>query len=280
MSKIYEPLPAKITFKTGAGSVVDAVNKPFRREDAMRVLVYHNITDGLVPKEWPQMTTPKELFDRQMRYLKENGYNVVPAEQIVSILNSSGPVPSKTISITFDDGYRDNYKNAFPILKRYGLRGTIFITTDFIGKPDGPFYGYLNWEEIEDMKNSGTFTFGCHSLSHRNLCNLNDRELNEEIETAKDIMEDRIRMTIDSYAYPFGWHSAFNKNVVDVLKKRGFLCGFTGIYGANNKSTDPFYLRRLRVSWLDDIEEFEKMLHGSYDWYSIYQRMVSVWKKP
>ena len=268
-------LPLKVLLRKHIGKIADLFYRPSRDERCLRILTYHNITDRYVAEEWLQMTTPRELFDRQMKYLKENNYNVVSAEDVYRILTSSESISPKTICITFDDGYRDNYINAFPILEKYGFKGTIFITVDFIGKEKDRFGEYLKWRQINEMRAKGTFTFGCHSLSHKNLAGLKADELLKEVRTAKNVLEDHIGTRTQTYAYPFGWQSAFNNKVSEVVKREGFLCAFTGVHGSNTKNTDLFRLRRIRVSWLDELDDFRKILRGSYDWYWIYQRAVS-----
>ena len=273
-------IPMKILLKNGVGGLVDKFATPPEDQDSMRVIVYHKITDERIADEWLQMTTPADVFDIQMRYLKENGYRTVNARDVSRILKSEDKIPPRTISITFDDGYKDNFRNAFPILRKYGFVGTVFVTAKFVDeaaqiKPD-----YLSWDEISQMRRSGVFTFGCHSLSHKNLSLLNKSELMNEIKGAKNILEDRLNEDISAFAYPYGWQNSFNQKVIDAVKEAGFLSAFTGIYGENTKHTDPFRLKRLRVSWLDDPKEFQMIMRGAYDWYSVYQGMVSLWKKP
>lgn len=275
-----KPIPLKISLKNRAGRIFDKFATPPEEQDSIRAIVYHKITDEHIAGEWLQMTTPVEIFDIQMKCLKDSGYRTVSARDVSGILRSEAKIPPRTVSITFDDGYKDNFRNAFPVLRKYGFAGTIFITAKFINETEHGNPDYLNWDEITEMRRSGVFTFECHSLSHKNLALLNKSELVNEIKGAKDILEDRLNESISTFAYPYGWQNSFNQKVIDAVKEAGFLSSFTGIYGENTKHTDPFRLKRLRVSWLDDPEEFQMIMRGAYDWYSLYQRMVSLWKKP
>jgi len=280
MSKRTEALPVRISFKKTVCKISDIFQKSSEKDRSIRILTYHSIPDEYVPFEWMQMTTPKELFEKHMRYLKENGYTTVTAGEVLGILASGDEIPPKTVCITFDDGYKNNYKNAFPVMKRYGLKGTVFVTADFIGKEGGPFGGYLNWDEIKEMKTSGSFTFGCHSLTHENLARLDNNRLSGEIKDAKRILEERTDGKVETFAYPFGWPGTFDREVVNTVKNEGFLAAFTGIYGKNTKKTDLFHLRRISVSWIDELDDFRRILSGAYDWYKTYQRVVSIWKRP
>jgi len=269
-----EKLPTKILLKKNLGTVCDFVSGQAAKQNDIRILLYHKITDEPAREDWAQMTTPASLFEEHIKYLKEKGYKSIFAEDIPEELTRKDDPAQKTVCITFDDGYKDNFTNAFPILKKYGFRATVFITTDFVGKK-GLRERYLAWEDILRMKEEGVFSFGCHSVSHRNLAGLSETELEKEIKTSKDILEEKLNTKIDTCAYPFGWYDSFTEGIVGTLKKEGFTCAFTGIYGGNRKRTNPYLLRRISVSWIDDVNELGKILRGSYDWYSIYQRIAS-----
>ena len=204
----------KTSLVKGASFVSDLLSHHAEDEKSIRTLVYHNVTDNFVPDEWQQMTTPRDLFEEQMRYLAENGYKTLSAYEMYKSLVGETEIPSKSICITFDDGYKDNYRNAFPILEKYELKATIFITADFVGKKDAS-EEYLTWQDIIEMRKSGEFEIGCHSLSHRNLAGLESEDLTEEIGRAKRITEDKIDGKINVFAYPFGWQNAFNDKVIN-----------------------------------------------------------------
>lgn len=279
MNEMKDALPLKISLKRSMGGMAALCNR-FRAGDTIRALIYHKITDGYVPSEWDQMTTPRSLFESQVKFLKDNGYRSIGAADLVGSLKSGAASKEKLICITFDDGYLDNYRNAFPVLKKYGFNATVFLTSDFIINADrAALREYLNWAEIAEMRKSGVFTFGCHSASHPNLSTLGIDEMAREIKDAKRALEDGIGEKVLTYAYPFGWQSSYNKDVRDMVEAAGFTAAYTGVHGANGRHTDPFYLRRIRVSWLEELDEFEKLLGGAYDWYSLYQRIVSLWHR-
>lgn len=279
MNSEKNSLPLKISLVKGASFVSDLFLRTTENNKSVRVLVYHNITDCLIPGEWPQMTTPRGLFEKQMRYLAENGYRAVSAYETYKSLTGVTEILPRSVCLTFDDGYRDNYRNAFPILKKYGLKATVFLTAGFIGKKKDASAEYLTWQDVEEMRRARTFEIGCHSLSHRNLAGLGAEELKEEIGQAKMIVENKIGEKIDTFAYPFGWQNAFDDKVINAVRNAGFSCAFTAIHGANKKQTDLFRLRRTRISWLNEIDEFKKAMRGSYDWYSIYQKAFALCRR-
>lgn len=275
-----ERLPARILLKNGISGIADKIFTFIPKKKSVRVLTYHNITDSYMPGDAGQETTPREIFDDQMRYLKTNGYRAVSADEILNILTAGRDIPDKVISITFDDGYRDNYLNALPVLSKYGFRATLFVTSGLVGKGRSRFGEYITWQDIEGLKNSGLFSFGCHSMSHLNLAKARESALIREIRDARNVLEDKIGGRVKTFAYPFGWYGAFNRRIAEAVKGEGFECAFTGIYGGNSKNTDLFYLRRTSVSWADEPENIGRILRGSYDWYRLYQKAVSLWATP
>lgn len=265
-------MQVKSILKKAVSDVIYKINPfgiPHIEAGSFRVLNYHSITDELVKDEYGQMTTPKSIFNDQMRFLSDNGYNVLSCGKLVEILFQQKPIPEKAICITFDDGFKDNLRNAAPILENYGYCATIFITTDFIGKEQC----YLTWDELCSLKQSARFDVGSHTCTHRKLAVLDHVEIDKEIETSKKVLEDRLKTAVDLFAYPFGSYDSFNEDTVNALKAKGYKAAFANIAGTNTSATDIFRLKRTRISWYDDIKEFRKELLGAYDWYSLWQRI-------
>ena len=258
-------LPFKKRLRMRVGDVVSWGNASKRgRSSGLRVLVYHSITDGLIEGEWEENTTPRDLFDKQMGYLAKNGYTVITAKDAFGRLKT-GKALSGAVVITFDDGFRNNYINASPILEKYNFCATMFLTAGYIrdhsGNPE-----YLNRSEILELKKRGVFNFGCHGMTHGLLKGLNEKELDLEVSQSKKELEDIIKEKIDLFAYPFGHSASFDENVIRSLKRAHFKASFTTIHGTNQSDRDLFSLRRNRISWLDSVREFEKHLEGAYDW--------------
>ncbi len=108
------------------------------------VLTYHRFGDNC---DSP-LCMPADVFDRQMRYLKDNGFHTVSPEELLAFLNYRQPLPQKSVWITMDDGYRSTYNVAYPILKRYGFTATMFIYTEFVGASRLA----VTWDHLRTMK--------------------------------------------------------------------------------------------------------------------------------
>ena len=238
--------------------------------DAFRVLVYHSITDKEVNNEWEENTTPKDLFERHMKYLVDNGYNVISCKDGIRYLMDSASIPSKTVSITFDDGYRNQYINALPILKKYDLPATLFLTVDFL-RTQPNREEYINCPDIEEIRKFDIIDFGCHGSTHRILSSLNEEDLEQELKDSKEKLEDITKSEIKLLAYPFGHSKSYNERTIKMVKEAGFMGAYTTLSGLNGLKTNRFLLRRSRISWLDGLDEFEKHLRGAYDWCASFE---------
>lgn len=204
------------------------------------VLMYHSIGDN--PEFFT--VTPVE-FERQMKYLDDNGYEVIKLSQLVNILKRNWSIPSKTVALTFDDGYRDNYLNAFPLLKKYNFPAAIFLTSSLIGKSSvgrkGTHLQMLSWPEIREMAASGLIDFYPHGQSHKKMTFLAEDEAESEISQSKKILESNLAGDLNVFAYPFG---DYNQRVIEAAKKCGMEAAFTIETGRTKAGDDLFELKR------------------------------------
>jgi peptidoglycan/xylan/chitin deacetylase (PgdA/CDA1 family) len=253
----------------------------FKKREGVVVLMYHRVNDVLKPND---LVVSVERFRQHMRYLKRN-CEVISMEQfLLGHQVTKSPVTSKTkVLITFDDGYRDNYLNAYPILKELGLPATIFLTTGMIGtdlkRPryqTMPIPDMLNWGEVNEMAQNG-ITFGPHTVSHPHLAQLSREEQEREIGESIKVLRENLKIedgreNIDKksnpfsivdlqssiFCYPYG---DYNETTLKVLKELGVKIAFTvrpGINedrrgkieegGAKEDKTNPLELRRVGIS--------------------------------
>jgi len=199
------------------------------------VLMYHSVA----PVAKNMLTLSPESFERQMAFLKSNGYHVLTFGQAAEVIQGRRK-PAKSLTITFDDGKEDNYRFAFPVLKKYGLPATIFLIYAKIGTP-----GFLDWGEIREMQSSGLITFGSHTLHHLVLTKLSEQEIAEEVAGSKKLLEEKLGEKVDFFAYPLGIFDARSrKAVVDA----GYLAAVATNPGHRSSDNDRFLIKRLRIS--------------------------------
>ena len=223
-------------------------------KNGLTILTYHSISNEIEPDE----TVTPEKFERQLQYIEEN-YKVIPLEEAIEYLQTDFEKVSGSIVITFDDGYSDNYYNAYPLLKKHNFPATIFLISDFIKNNVSK---YLSPSQIHEMKNNN-ISFGAHTISHRILTSLTNEEVVREIRGSKDMLESRLEQRINFFAYPVGTRVDFNDEIVEVVKacKYSFAC--SNMYGMNGKNADIFALKRIGIETSDNFFIFKKKLNGA-----------------
>jgi len=240
----------------------------------LRVLMYHRISDE---KETDILCVTPFQFSEQMRWLKEKGYAALSLDQAMEGL-STGKFPSRPILITFDDGYRDNYEKAYPVLLREGIPATIFPVTSFVrGEGHHPRYetrkheiSYLTPEQIQEMA-ANNIQFGGHTDSHRLLTGLSDEEIRDELQRSIKDLEDWTGIQTEYFAYPNG---DYHPRHFDILEEAGIRGAFTTEPGVNTSATNPFQLRRTEISGRDSLGDFIRKMEGGFDrLHQLYQQI-------
>lgn len=205
------------------------------------VLMYHHIQpySEAQKKLQTSLSVDNIIFDQQMAYLVSNGYSTITAKQLVDAVKTHSPLPSKSIVITLDDGYKDAHTYAYPILQKYHLTANMMISTGLVGGED-----YLSWEQIGEMSRSGLVYFTDHTWSHYSLGNASSDKITFEIMTAKQQLEDHTGQKVDIFTYPYG---SFSNLVVSILQQNGFIGAFSTIPGFYQCDSFIMDLHRIRI---------------------------------
>ena len=227
--------------------------------DGSKILVlnYHQVDN----KSTYLSVLPSD-FDLQMKFLVDSGCVTITPDELYAGLRGELELPQKPVLITFDDGYIDNYVNAFPILKKYGLRATIFIIPAFTGV----YPGYMTWEQLKEMEANG-ITIESHTLTHPKLEELPDDEIRGELLNSKTLLEENLGHPIEFLAYPTG---TYNLHIAGIAQDIGYKGAFTIKYGIVDRGSNFFALERVpifhtpttmkdfyeRIAWRQSFEEF------------------------
>jgi len=254
------------------------------REFSFPILMYHSVSeeDESRSHAYFRTCTSRALFAEQMSHLHSHGYSACSLAQALDDLGSGRPFATKPVVITFDDGYTDFYREAFPVLQQFGFGATVFLPTAYIGERPLQFKGRdcLTWAEVRELSNHG-IVFGSHTVTHPQLHELSASAVKEEIVQSKQTIEDRVGRSVDSFAYPFAFpqnDTAFQTMLRDSLRTAGYRNGVCTIVGRGSRDSDPFFLERLPVNSSDDARLFEAKLAGAYDWIATPQRLVKMAK--
>ena len=235
-----------------------------RRRSLITILAYHRVDtpDGDVNNVSP------EHFDRQMAFLRKR-YRVVPVRELLEIL-ARGECAERVVAITFDDGYRDNYEKAVPILRRYGLPACFFLSTGIVGTDRhfdhdlelaGRPLPVLSWEEVREMADGG-FEIGSHTVNHARLSTCDPAALRYEVEESRAELERRLGRGVTLFSYPFGGEGDFSPGALRAVRAAGYACSFSCHGGLNSPDADPFALRRQGVADTGDLLAFRSWVEG------------------
>ena len=201
------------------------------------VLNYHQVEQ----KNGNPLTLWPDQFEAQMAYLAEEGYTTITIDEMMDALEHGTPLPEKPVIITFDDGYADNYEYAYPILKKYGFKATIFLIYDFTNA----YPNYLTWEQIDEMKQSGLIRFESHTMTHANLAELDSAdELRHEIADSHDLLSEKIGYDMHYIAYPGG---RVNPEIEEITRAAGYRGGFTVHYGLSTPTEGRYQMDRIPI---------------------------------
>lgn len=166
------------------------------------ILMYHYIeAPGSTTLPW--LYESPEIFEAQLRTLANECYNSVFATDAANAVRGEARLPSKPIAITFDDGYDDMYTNAFPLLKKYGMKGTMYIIVNALDTP-----GYLTRDQVREMADSGFVEIAAHTMNHVDLSKSSDRTAYYEIAGSKSELEGIIGKPVTTFAYPYGFFAS------------------------------------------------------------------------
>ncbi len=205
------------------------------------VIFYHHIQPQQMAKDKGQtsISVDNGMFDLQMGYLSSHGYAAITVKQLVDALIGHSGVPAKSIAITFDDGYKDNFENAFPVLQKYHLTANLMLATGLMGGPD-----YLSWDQVKQMAGSGLFYFTDHTWSHYSLGKGDPAKIKFEVDTARDQIQQHTGQTVNIFTYPYG---TFTPQAISFLQQDGFVGAFSTLPGTLQCDSFLMTLHRTRI---------------------------------
>ena len=215
------------------------------------VLYYHSVD----PSEANEVIISPEKLREELTFIKDSGYTTLTMSELNDYILNNAPIPEKSIVITFDDGYADNYANAFPILKELDMKATIFVISNFT---DNDGY-YMTSQQIKEMSDYG-IDIQSHTASHAHLNQLTDEEQLNELKTSKEKLESITEKPVISIAYPFG---DYDDNTILASKEAGYSLSFNTNRGLSDRTDNPLSLNRIYVSSLYSIEQFKEILEST-----------------
>ena len=223
------------------------------------IIYYHEVVPDGCGSSYQKHDASK--FEQEMRCLRERGYHTL----LFSELNE--PLPERSVIVSFDDGYQSVLQYAAPIMKQYGIKGNVYLPTGRIGaSPE-----FMDWPEIETMRNSGDWYFAAHTHSHADIRTLTRESAAAEILQSTALFEQHLGYRPDVFCMPYG---SFDRGSVKLIRELGgyrYLLGsFYGV--ADLDRADRTVLPRIGISNDDTLADFEAKLDGKRNWKGPLQR--------
>ena len=242
----------------------DAPNCPLRfpsplptRQRVVPILMYHRIdyVTSSTPAPTKALTVSPESFRRQMRWLKRHGYHTITQRSLFNALMCGSHLRRKPIVITFDDGYRDVYRYASPVIERFEMHAISYLITERISGDDRSF---LSWKQVRRFEGRGV-EIGSHTVSHAALTSLSNAGAMDELVKSRKKLERKLDHRVPWLAYPYG---DYDGRIEALAKKAGYKLAVTTDWGSLQSASRPFALKRLRVLDTTGVSGLAAMLGG------------------
>lgn len=221
------------------------------------VLMYHEVApqdqvEALSQRIYRGYVMTLEVFDRQMRYLAENGFKTLTLEAMVAGLNgkSTASFPDKSVHITFDDGFAGNYLHALPILQRYNFTATVFVIVDGVTTPY-----MMTWHQLEAMTAAG-ISIQSHLMNHVAMAELSRQEAFQELLESRKTLSEQLGTTVSAASLPNG---SYHKDYIACAREAGYSAGFCSNLGFAQAGSDPFLIERVPILQSTSLSRFARI---------------------
>jgi len=212
------------------------------------IILYHWIAVSPINSQY---YVPPEKFEEELKLLHDWGYTTITTELLIKSITEGADLPPRPIVITFDDGHLDNYTNAFPIMKKYGFTGTLYIVANYLGADQ-----YMNADQIKEMAAAG-WEVGSHSISHLDVTALEPYRQRHEVVDSRTELENALGVPILTIAYPFGLS---NPGVIDYAHFAGYIGGMSLGFTHDQGLTNLYTLQRRDIKGSYDVKQFAAFL--------------------
>jgi peptidoglycan/xylan/chitin deacetylase (PgdA/CDA1 family) len=231
--------------------------------NSIPVLMYHHINHHA----GDTVTVIPEVFSAQMEFLRDEGYQTLSADELMELIQGKLSFNQKSVAITFDDGWLDNYQYAAPVLANCKFKATFFVITDRVdaasmrarmSSADVPDHEtakkliecgaaeqvVMGWDIIRELEADQLFRFYSHTVTHLRCAGLTDRDLQSELAHSKERLESQLGKSCDYLCWPYG---SFSTETVKSASLAGYKGLFTTIDGYCDSGSDPFMIKRIEV---------------------------------
>lgn len=207
---------------------------------AVPIIMYHYVeyVQDRNDKLRITLNTTPYVLENEIQILLATGYHFITNSELTDVLDGKANLPSNPILLTFDDGYRDFYTDAYPILKKYHVKATNYVIAGFLNRPN-----HLLTSQLQEIGSDGLVEIGSHTINHIGLRGLPLKTVGNEVFQSREMLEQLIHKPVVSFAYPFG---SFDDQAIQVVKDAGYRSAVSTLPGINQSQGNRFYMFRLR----------------------------------
>lgn len=273
-----EELKDIILKETNLKNIVDKIEKKYfslyvnKKKYDIPVIMYHRVINNPENEGVYGTYIYEDMFKKHLQYLKDKNYTVITFKDLDKIgWRNRFEKGKKYIILTFDDGYKDNYELAFPILKEFGFKATIFLMgsstyNEWDVKAGGEKeFPLMSVEMIKEMQDYG-IEFGAHTFNHPKINTLSNEEIEHQIVDVKKPLEEKIGKEIITFAYPYG---ILNDYAKEMAKKADYTFALATDSGSVCLSDDLYQIRRIAIFPNTNLFSFKRKVAGNYNFIKI-----------
>lgn len=244
------PTPTTAVWPTPFNEISRTVRVP--------ILMYHYVSTPPedADKYRIDLSVEPALLRQQLTYLAENGFTAIDLYDLSLAISNKRALPDKPIILTFDDGYIDNYENAYPLLEEFGFQGTFFVITDFV---DQNHPAYMSWDMLRELHAAG-HRIESHTLNHPDLSQMSREGMYGQIAGAQQAIAEQIGHTPRYLCYPGG---RYDETTIEVLQELDLWGAVTTQGGRWHGFEDRYEWRRVRISYDTNMEDFIRAIEPS-----------------
>lgn len=233
-------------FKTIREKIMESPfgNIPQLAEVKIPILMYHYVEYNQDERDYlrDQQNVPPHVLEQQIVDLRKAGYTFITPKEIPKLLTKRGVEKNKYIVLSFDDGFRDFYTDAFPILKRHNVPVINYVVYNFMGGQD-----YMTKDMVREITKHPLIELGSHTLNHASLPGLQSDLAEGEVSLSKGFLEEEFNTEIYSFAYPYG---SYDEESIKLIKKAGYTTAVTVDQGNTVTANNLYTLKRIRPGHL------------------------------
>lgn len=259
----YIMAPHFVSINAGASVKSPKVEASMESETyRVPILMYHIVADYSDPKVPAySVSIPVQQFKDEMAYLSDNHFVTLTMPDYRAYKELGLRLPQKAVIISFDDAQHSVYDTVYPLLLQYGFKAQLYVVTDYAENKNNQYqHSYMSWDALKDVVRTNTFAIGSHSVSHVALATLKPDQIHTEIFDSKRILEEKLGITVEDFAYPKGSYTA---DIVRELKNAGYKSAVTVEFGmADPKTQDMLMLHRFDINRHVTLDQFKIYVNG------------------